>query len=87
MGGWSDGIGRDGAGMQKMPKVAHVQMMVMMVMMMIGELVMSKPMKPIMHWMPRLPMSIPDQHRVSKVVRLLVSVKNAPKSFCQASIC
>ena len=41
MGGWSDGIGSDGAGMQKMPKVAHVQMMVMMVMMMIGELVME----------------------------------------------
>ena len=32
MGGWSDGS--DGAGMQRMPKVAHVQMMVMM---MIGD--------------------------------------------------
>ena len=28
MGGWSDGS--DGAGLQRMPKVAHVQMMVMM---------------------------------------------------------
>ena len=30
MGGWSDGS--DGAGLQRMPKVAHVLMMVMMMM-------------------------------------------------------
>ena len=73
MGGWSDGIGSDGAGMQKMPKVAHVQMMVMMLM--IGDVQANVANHALdAQGCPCL-MSIPDQDRVSKLVRLLVIIR------------